>query len=111
MSSASDDQKPHTLPALRKYLLECRAAWGSWEQVRRREYPAVPRGTLHRIAHDAAYEPRRAPIRAALGLPVFAPAPVCAVHGRVCIRHCRPAPPAWVRQAADWLAGRIMPAA
>jgi len=52
-------------------------------------------------------EPRSSHDRRALGLPVTAPAPVCLRCGVVHLRKCRARNmPAWVSQAADWLAER-----
>ena len=67
----------------------------------------IPLGTLCRIAKDDHYQPRNHATLKALGLPVTAPAPVCPRCGVVHLRKCRARNmPAWVSQAADWLAER-----
>ena len=64
----------------------------------------VSAGAVYRLAMQGK-EPRKMEIRARLGLPALAPAPVCPVHGVVHARLCHAAP-AWVTTAADWLAAR-----
>ena len=66
-------------------------------------YPGVPPGTLCAIAKGRT--PQKASVRAALGLPVTAPAPVCPRCGVVHYKTCRVIPE-WVSRAADWLAER-----
>lgn len=98
-----------TLDALRRDLLALRAEHNPptpWRVLAAR-WPGVPAGTLCAISKGR--EPHKASVRAALGLPVTAPAPVCPVHGVVHPGACpkvKPTPPAWVSTAAAWLAGR-----
>jgi hypothetical protein len=64
----------------------------------------VSGGMAYRVAAQS-YEPRNTAIRARLGFPALAPAPVCPVHGVVHARTCRQVP-AWVARGADFLAQR-----
>lgn len=94
-----------SLDTLRRVLLERRDAQHPptpWREIAR-SYPGVPAGTLCAIAKGR--EPHKASVRAALGLPVLAAAPVCPVHGVVHARACRVVPE-WVKAGADWLAAR-----
>ena len=59
----------------------------SWRLVAE-HYPGAKPGTLSRFVNDAAYFPRRAPIRAALGLPVLAKVPICLACGIVHVKRC-----------------------
>lgn len=98
-------QSVQSLDALRRVLLARRAEQHPptpW-RVLAADYPGVPAGTLCAIAKGR--EPRKASIRAALGLPVLIPAPACFVCGVVHTRQCR-IQAKWLRQATDWLAAR-----
>ena len=64
----------------------------------------VSAGVIYRYAVNGT-EPRSNSIRAALGLPALAAAPVCPKCGVVHSRTCRVLPE-WVNQAADWLEER-----
>lgn len=68
----------------------------SWEKTG--EDYKISGGMAYRIAMQG-YEPKDAHIRAALGLPILAPAPVCPVHGVVHTGSCPRVGkrPRWVR--------------
>lgn len=75
---------------------------GTWKAVGAKL--GVPAGTCQRVA-TTDYEPRNAGLRARLGFPVLAPAPVCPKCGVVHARTCRVVP-AWLTVATDFLAAR-----
>lgn len=78
-------------------------------------YPGVKLGTLARIYFDPGYEPRKPELRAALGLPCYAPAPVCPHCGNVplakrcpCKRKPRTAPRRNWKKAYTWAASMVL---
>lgn len=85
---------------LRQFLLE-NIADKTWRNMADKEFHnLVSAGTLNRIARDKDYEPKRPDIRRALGLPCFAPAPVCPKCGVVhttkrCTANRKPRPRAY----------------
>lgn len=86
---------------LRRFLLD-NVADMTWRRMAERKFDnRVSAGTLNRIANDEQYEPRRPAIRKALGLPCYAPAPVCPKHGVVhrgqCPKNRKPPKSLW-----DW---------
>lgn len=68
-----------TLETVQKRLQAERVELGSWEAVARENGVSI--GTAVRVSHG--YEPKTPSIRAVLGLPITAPALVCAIHGVV----------------------------
>lgn len=69
---------------------------GTWQAVGAK-FGLTP-ALVYRVAHG--YEPKKPAIRAALGLPALAPAPVCPRHGVVHTRACRAARAP--RRLFDW---------
>ena len=68
------------LASVRTDLIQFRKNGLRWREVGI-HYPGVPLGTLCRIAHDEAYEPKSKKLRRALGLsPRFSPHPVIRLH-------------------------------
>ncbi len=79
---------------------------GTWKAVGAKY--KVSSGMAYRVA-VYGYEPHKASIRAALDLPVTVSVTVCPHCGQpplVKHHHCHKAAPAWVGQAANWLAAR-----
>jgi hypothetical protein len=90
------------LDTLRGDLLRKNKGGIGWRDLAA-NFPGVPPSTLCAFAHGR--EPKKASVRAALGLPVLALALVCPRCGVVHLRQCR-AVPRWVRIAAAWLGER-----
>lgn len=63
-----------------------RGASMSWRAIAP-EFAGVPAATLCAI-YKHGREPKKPAVRAALGLPTYAPAPVCPVHGIVHLQAC-----------------------
>ena len=78
-------KKIHLTPrnAISKRLLELYAVHLTWKAVGAEI--GITGGMAYRVAVQG-YEPRDNAIRSSLGLPVLAPAPVCLVHGKVCVK-------------------------
>ena len=78
----------------------------SWENIGR-EYK-VSGGLIYRMALQG-YEPKDDHVRAALGLPILAPAPVCPVHGVVHTGSCPRVGkrPRWVRDTVGYNDGHM----
>lgn len=74
-----------TLDALRSRLISARATGMTWRAIAA-HFDGVPAGTLCAIAKGR--DPKSPAIRQALGLPAFAPAAVCPVHGVVHTGRC-----------------------
>ena len=72
---------------LRRELRLLRRSGKKWQEIGK-GYPGVPIGTLCRIAKDKNYCPKRPDILKALGIPAYAPAPICPVHNVVHTGHC-----------------------
>ena len=97
--------KPFVVPQLhsvRNRLADDYALLMTWKSVG--EKYGVSGRVVYRLVVDDK-EPRDNAIRARLGLPALAPAPVCVRCGVVHSRMCRVLPE-WVNQAANWLAER-----
>lgn len=75
-----------TLYALRSRLVSARATGMTWRAIAA-HFPGVPAATLCAIAKHGR-DPKSPRIRAALGLPTYADAPVCPVHGVVHAGRC-----------------------
>lgn len=74
-----------TLDTLRSRLTSARATGMTWRQIAA-HFDGVPAGTLCAIAKGR--DPKSPAIRSALGLPAYASAPVCPVHGVVHAGRC-----------------------
>lgn len=70
-----------TLYAIRSRLTAARATGMTWRKIAE-FFPGVPAATLCAIAKHNR-DPKSPAIRSALGLPAYASAPVCPVHGVV----------------------------
>lgn len=108
MIAVSTPAPVQTLDKLKARLDALHGTGLTWRQIATK-FDGVPAGTLCAISKGR--EPRKASVRAALGLPVLLPAPACAC-GEVHVRRGRcpnaPRPAALARYAAaiDWLARR-----
>lgn len=93
-----------TLDKLRARLIAARATEMPWRKIAE-FFPGVPAGTLCAIAKGR--DPKSPAIRAALGLPAYASALVCPVHGVVHAGRCpRRASRTFEQNAADYQAWR-----
>lgn len=97
MGNAGNRNRVTNCDTLAASLRSAHDAGQSWRDLAK-EFRVKP-GTLCRIAKHG-YEPKKAAIRAALGLPTLAPAPVCPRHGIVHTRACRAARAP--RRLFDW---------
>ena len=96
-----------TCDMLRVALQEHHTKSESWTDTGRAF--GVKAGTACRIA-KGDYEPKRSDIRASLGLPVYAPAQVCAIHGVVhTLKRCPSDKPRTVRaKKPKWFSGNYL---
>lgn len=95
-------------------IARLRSSGKKWREIGI-EFPDVPLGTLCRIYKDSRYEPKRPDIRAALGLPCYAPAPVCVKCGIVHVtkrctakRNTSAAPRRNWKRAWQWAASMLI---
>lgn len=97
----------YTFDTLRDYLIDLHDD-KSLRSIARDEYGGkVTHAVIERII--AGYDPVDPHIRAVLGLPILAPAPVCPTCGIVHPGRCtvRKPVPEWVTRGADFLEARL----